>query len=175
MLPRRGRGQGSGRYVLNYSANVFPTRREPRHPPTPILYTPPPVATISQPTATQYTHADILTLSYLVSDGTGSGVKSSTPKMDGSTSLPDNTPVTGNGQMVPLLIMPLGSHTFSVDSVDNLNNAGTNSVTFTIIVTPDSLITEVNEFLVLACIDNAGIAHSLASKMDAVKNAIANV
>jgi len=134
----------------------------------------PPAATISQPTATPYTHADILTLSYLVSDGTGSGVKSSTAKMDGSTTLPDNTPVTGNGQTIPLLIMSLGSHTFSVDSVDNVNNSGTNSVTFTIIVTADSLITEVNEFLGLGCIDNAGIANSLASKMAAVKNAIAN-
>jgi hypothetical protein len=76
--------------------------------------------------------------------------------------------------MIPLLIMALGSHTFSVDSVDNLNNSGTNSVTFTIIVTADSLITEVNEFLGLGCIDNAGIANSLASKMAAVKNAIAN-
>jgi hypothetical protein len=45
---------------------------------------------------------------------------------------------------------------------------------FTIVVTPDSLITEVNEFLGLGCIDNAGIANSLASKMGAVKNAIAN-
>ncbi|HKB98139.1 MAG TPA: SdrD B-like domain-containing protein [Terriglobales bacterium] len=169
-----GTGQGDGTYDLQYSANSFANLLEPRHTVTTILDNTPPVATIGQPTATQYTHADILTLSYLVSDGTGSGVKSSTPKMDGSTSLPDNTPVTGNGQMIPLLIMPLGSHTFSVDSVDNLNNAGTNSVTFTIIVTPDSLITEVNEFLGLGCIDNAGIANSLASKMGAVKNAIAN-
>jgi hypothetical protein len=57
---------------------------------------------------------------------------------------------------------------------DNVNNSGTNSVTFTIIVTADSLITEANEFLALGCIDNAGIANSLASKMAAVKNAIAN-
>lgn len=169
-----GTGFADGTYDFQYSANSFANLLEPRHTATTILDNTPPVATISQPTATQYTHADILTLSYLVSDGTGSGVKSSTAKMDGSTTLPDNTTVTGNGQMIPLLIMALGSHKFSVDSVDNLNNAGTNSVTFTIVVTPDSLITEVNEFLGLGCIDNAGIANSLASKMGAVKNAIAN-
>ncbi len=165
---------GDGAYDFQYSAQSIWNLLEPRHIQTVTLDNTPPVATISQPTPTQYTHADILTLSYLVSDGTGSGVKSSTPKMDGSTTLPDNTPVTGNGQMIPLLIMALGSHTFSVDSVDNLNNSGTNSVTFTIVVTPDSLITEVNEFLGLGCIDNSGIANSLASKMAAVKNAIAN-
>jgi hypothetical protein len=76
--------------------------------------------------------------------------------------------------MIPLLIMSLGSHTFSVDSVDNVNNSGTNSVTFSIIVTPDSLKTEVNEFLGLGCIDNSGIANSLASKMAAVQNAVTN-
>jgi len=165
---------GDGAYDFQYAAQSVWNLIEQRHIQTVTLDNTPPAATISQPTATPYTHADILTLSYLVSDGTGSGVKSSTAKMDGSTTLPDNTPVTGNGQTIPLLIMSLGSHTFSVDSVDNVNNSGTNSVTFTIIVTPDSLITEVNEFLGLGCIDNAGIANSLASKMAAVKNAIAN-
>ena len=165
---------GDGSYDLQYAAQSVWNLLEPRHTQTVTLDNTPPVATITQPTATQYTHADILTVSYLVSDGTGSGVKSSTPKMDGSTTLPDGTQVTGDKQMIPLLIMPLGPHTYSVDSVDNVNNAGTNSVTFTIVVTPDSLITEVNEFLGLGCIDNAGIANSLASKMAAVKNAIAN-
>jgi len=165
---------GDGSYDLQYAAQSVWNLLEPRHTQTVTLDNTPPVATITQPTATQYTHADILTVSYLVSDGTGSGVKSSTPKMDGSTTLPDGTQVTGDKQMIPLLIMPLGPHTYSVDSVDNVNNAGTNSVAFTIVVTPDSLITEVNEFLGLGCIDNAGIANSLASKMAAVKNAIAN-
>lgn len=169
-----GTGSADGTYDFQYSANSFANLLEPRHTATTILDNTAPVATISQPTPTQYTHADILTLSYLVSDGTGSGVQSSTPKMDGSTTLPDNTPVTGNGQMIPLLIMSLGSHTFSVDSVDNVNNSGTNSVTFSIIVTPDSLKKEVNEFLGLGCIDNSGIANSLASKMAAVQNAVAN-
>jgi hypothetical protein len=169
-----GTGLVDGPYDFQYSANSLANLLEPRHVATTVLDNTAPVATISQPTATPYTHADILTLSYLVSDGAGSGVKSSTAKMDGSTNLPDNTAVTGNGQMIPLLIMALGSHTFSVDSVDNVNNSGTNSVTFTIIVTADGLITEVNEFLGLGCIDNAGIANSLASKMAAVKNAIAN-
>jgi hypothetical protein len=169
-----GAGQADGPYDLQYSANSVANLLEARHTATTILDNTPPVTTISQPTATQYTHADILTLSYTVDDGSGSGVKSSTAMMDGATTLPDGTAVTGTGEMIPLLIMPLGTHTFSVSSVDNLNNSGTKSVIFSIIVTPDSLKTEVNEFLGLGCIDNAGIANSLASKMAAVQNAVAN-
>src|SRR5258706_14791566 len=60
-LYRPGTGQGDGTYDLQYSANSFANLLEPRHSATTILDNTPPVATIGQPTATQYTHADILT------------------------------------------------------------------------------------------------------------------
>jgi hypothetical protein len=106
-----------------------------------------PVATIVQPTATQYGHSDSFTISYSVSDGTGSGVKSSTPDIDGLTTLQDHTPVANNRKVYLLTALMLGTHTFSVNSVDNLNNAGSNSVTFSIVVTADSVKGDVKYFL----------------------------
>jgi hypothetical protein len=133
----------------------------------------PPVVTINQPTATQYTHADTLTIDYNMSDGIGSGVKSSTATMDGNTTLPGGT-VVANGPKIDFFSqMTLGTHTFSVNAVDNVNNAGTKSVTFSIVVTPDSLEQDVKLLLGFGCIDNSGIGNSLISKLDAVKARIA--
>lgn len=133
-----------------------------------------PVATMTQPSGTQqYTHADILTLNYSVSDGNGSGVKSSTPKLDGSTTFPDGTLITGTGQSFPMMLLSIGTHTFSVDSTDNVGNTGTSSVAFTIAVTPDGVIADVNQLLSFGCIDSGGIANSLIVKISAVKDLIA--
>jgi len=160
-------------YLMQWSGESFGQLLESRHAQQLILDNTPPVITINQPTAKQYTHADAFTIDYSVSDGTGSGVKSDTAKMDGSTTLPNGTPVT-NGLLIDLFSeMTLGTHTFSVSAVDNVNNASTKSVTFSIIVTPDSLEKETNLFLGFGCIDNGGIANSLISKIEAAKSRIA--
>ena len=120
-----GFAPSDGTYDLQYSAQSFANLLEPRHTSTLILDNTPPVTTITQPAATQYVHSAILTLSYTVSDGSGSGVQSFTPKMDGATTLPNGTGLA-NGQMIRLLTdLTLGTHTFSVDSIDNVSNAGT--------------------------------------------------
>jgi hypothetical protein len=126
-----------------------------------------PVAAITQPSATQYGHGDTLTLNYTVSDGSGSGVRSFTPKTDGQTAAQFGASLN-SGAHVSMLSMSLGTHTFSVDSVDNLNNAGTNSVTFTVTVTFDSLKGDVNNLVTIRCIDN--ISQSLLSKISAAQN-----
>jgi len=106
----------------------------------------PAVATVAQPTSTQYVHSATLTLSYGVSDGNGSGVKSVTPKMDGATMLSGHG--LASGQTINLLTeMLLGTHTFEVDSLDNVSNAGITSVMFSIIVTADSIKDDVRQFL----------------------------
>src|SRR5260370_38786014 len=74
------------------------------------------------------------------------------------------------GQTIYLYSMSLGSHTFSVDSLDNVNNAGTSSVVFTIAVTPESLKGDVNDLLGLGCIDN--ISQSLIAKINAAQKLI---
>ena len=110
------------------------------------LDTTPPVITIIQPTATTYPHSATLTLNYNANDGTGSGVASVTPTMDGQTTVGGQG--LASGQAISLLTeMTLGSHTFTVGAVDNVGNQSTPvSVTFTIIVTPQSIMGDVTEF-----------------------------
>ena len=132
-----------------------------------------PMATIVQPTATQYLHSDSFTISYTVSDGTGSGVKSATPNIDGLTILNDGTtPVTvANGLTVKLLTeLTVGTHTFNVYSVDNINNAGTNSVTFSIVVTAQSIIADVKYFRSIGAITQDE-ATSFLSKLNSAAKA----
>lgn len=127
----------------------------------------PPVATIVQPMATQYGHSDPLPLGYSVSDGSGSGVNSFTPKMDGATAQQFGASLD-SGQTLSLYSTQVGPHTFSVDSIDNVNNARTNSVTFTITVTFASLGKDVINLETLGCIDNIG--QSLTAKINAAQN-----
>jgi hypothetical protein len=99
----------------------------------------PPVILIRQPAA-QYTHSQ--TLNYTVKDG-GSGVASVTLTING------NAPVAGNSMgivAIPLLTsFPLGPNTLLISSADNVGNQSSLPVTFTIIVTPPSMIDEVNQ------------------------------
>lgn len=133
----------------------------------------PPVTTIVQPTASPpYTHDQTLTLSYTVSDGTGSGVKSFTALMDGSPTLAGHGLLSG--QVIPLLTeMSLGSHTFTVNAIDNLGNASSTSVTFTIIATAPSIVNDVTQFFAQGDIKNQGIEKSLLHKLDAAEDAAA--
>ncbi len=128
-----------------------------------------PVIAISQPASTTYVHSATLTLNYTVTDPC-TGVKSFTPTMDGSATL------AGHGlqsaQMINLLTeLNLGPHTFSISAVDNAANAGASSVTFTIIVTPDSIKNDVKQFLAAGKIRNNGIANSLLADLDAAAKA----
>jgi hypothetical protein len=168
-----GANSGDGPYDFQFSAESFANLLEPRHTSTVILDTTPPVATITQPTATQYLHSDMFTISYSVSDGAGSGVQSATPKMDGKTTLLDGTTVVTvtNNLIIKLLTeLALGTHTFSVDSVDNVNNAGTNSVTFSIIVTAESIKADVRQFVAAGKI-TVDTGNSLLGLLDAAAQA----
>jgi len=130
----------------------------------------PPQAAVIQPAMTTYPHSAVLQLNYSVSDGTGSGVKSFTPAMDGAVRLPDGTGLA-SGQSINLLTeMALGTHTFNISSVDNLGNTGISSVTFTIIVTPASMSADVTQFLAAGkiTVDNGNsLLHLLAAAAQA--------
>lgn len=156
-----------GPYFLQYSAQSFGQLLEPRHTASLTLDNTPPAIGIVQPQATTYPHSAVLVLTYTVDDGTGSGVASFTPRIDGLTSLP-GVPNLQSGQAINLLTeLPLGTHTFSTTATDNLNNTGTSSVTFTIIVTADSIKGDVTQFLQSGAIKNSGEANSLLAKLDA--------
>lgn len=123
-----------------------------------------PTIAIVAPAATQYAHSDTLTLDYSVSDGSGSGVASTTASMDGATTL--NGHGLADGQVVNLLTdLTVGPHSFTVQAQDHLNNQGLSSVTFTIIVTPESIEKDVTIFLAAGAIKNNGLANSLLSKL----------
>jgi beta-glucosidase/6-phospho-beta-glucosidase/beta-galactosidase len=124
-----------------------------------------PAIAIVQPTATHYVHSAKLTLDYAASDS-GSGVKRVTASLDGSTVLEGHG--LQSGQVIRLLTeLSLGPHTFAVTAADNVGNTATRSVTFTIIVTPESIKQDVADFLAAGAIRNRGLARSLLAKLDA--------
>jgi len=128
-----------------------------------------PVATITAPVAKQYLHSDTFIIGYSVTDGNGSGVKSAVPDIDGQTTLYDGTtPVTvANGLPVKLLTeLTLGTHTFNINSVDNVDNSDTATVTFSIIVTAQSIKDEVKYFRSIGAITQDE-ATSLLQKLNA--------
>jgi hypothetical protein len=124
-----------------------------------------PAISIVQPAATSYVHSATLTLNYSVVDP-GSGVNTVTVTLDGSTTLAGHG--LSSGQAINLLTeLGLGSHTFTIDALDNLGNERSVSVTLTIIVTADSIKDDVNQFLASGDIKNAGLANSLLAKLNA--------
>ena len=161
-----GANAGDGPYDFQYSAKSFGNLLEPRHTATVVLDTTAPITTIVQPMATAYAHSATLTLNYSVSDETGSGVASYVPTMDGATALPGPIGLQNNQPIKLLNELTLGTHTFSVSAVDNIGNSGSTSVTFTVIVTPDSIKDDVQQFLQSGAIDNNGNANSLLAKLD---------
>ena len=108
-------------------------------------------------------------ISYTVADGSGSGVKSAIPDIDGQTTLHDGTTTVtvANGLTVKLLTeLTLGTHTFNLNSVDNVANADTATVTFSIIVTAQSIKDEVKYFRSIGAITQDE-ATSLLQKLNA--------
>lgn len=135
-----------------------------------------PVITINQPTPTAYTHSSTLTLDYAVDDGpttglnAGSGVASVAPTLDGATTLAGHG--LASGQPINLLTeLPLGPHTFTVNAADNVGHADAASVTFSIVVTPESIEDDVRQFYAAGEIKNGGIERSLLAKLDAAGTA----
>ncbi|HEX6506894.1 MAG TPA: hypothetical protein VF221_04605 [Chloroflexota bacterium] len=127
----------------------------------------PPVITITQPSATTYTHSSTLTLAYTVDDGTGSGVASFTPLMDNATLVAGHG--LASGQAINLLTeLPIGPHTFTIGSAtDVAGNVSTRSVTFTIVVTADSIRADVGQFVASGAITNANWANALQTMLSA--------
>jgi hypothetical protein len=127
-----------------------------------------PAIAITQPASSSYPHNGTLTLDYTVADGAGSGLQSFTPTLDGSPTLAGHG--LQSGQSIDLLTeLGLGPHTFRVDAVDNLGNTASASVTFTIVVTPDSIKDDVNKLA--GSIKNQGLSNSLLSKLNAAATA----
>src|SRR5438105_8317352 len=144
--------------VDTYATDNGGNDETPAHVQSVYLDTTAPVATITAPVAKQYLHSDTFMISYTVTDGNGSGLKSAVPDIDGQTTLHDGTTTVtvANGLPVKLLTeLTLGTHTFNVNLVDNVENSDTATVTFSIIVTAQSIIAEVKYFRSIGAITQA--------------------
>jgi hypothetical protein len=162
-----------GVYTVDYFSVDGLGNVEPANTFTVTLDTTAPVASIIQPGAAAYPHSATLTLSYSVTDGSGSGVSSVVPKMDGATALEDGTTLA-SGQAIDLLTqLSLGPHSFSIETVDNLGHRGTISIAFSIVVTAASIKEDVTRLLAANRIEKSGIANALLAKLDAAEAAVA--
>jgi len=105
-----------------------------------------PVITIESPAARQYTRIETLTLNYSVTDG-GSGVSTVTPTLNGDGVVAGSE--LHSGQALNLLqSLSLGNHTFTINADDKVGNVSSPvSVTFSIIVTPQSIIETLNQLV----------------------------
>ena len=127
-----------------------------------------PVIVISSPAATSYLHNSTLTLGYTVTDG-GSGVATVNPTLDGAGTVGGHG--LASGQAINLLTeLPSGSHAFAVQTADAVGNASNASVSFQVVVTPDSLRDEVGLFRTGGDIVKQGIANSLLAKLAAAQS-----
>ena len=140
-----------GPYIVEYQSIDALGNLEAIHRLEFTLDTTPPSVTIVQPAATSYVHSATLTLDYSVTDS-GSGVKSFVPTIDGATTVTSATTLISHGledgQPIKLLTeLSLGEHTFVIAAVDNVDNQTSPSVTFSIIVTPESIQADIQEFL----------------------------
>jgi hypothetical protein len=132
-----------------------------------------PVITINAPQATAYPHPNLLTLDFGAVDGPDgttpslaapSGVKSIQATLDG-------TPVT-NGQVIDLYTLSLGSHTLTVVAADFYGNTTTQSVTFSVTATLQSLKASVNRFYKEGKIGQRGIYVSLLVNLEIAQAAL---
>ena len=156
--------------ATDVSNNTTPPASQPRT--VVVVDTTPPVISIAAPVAGPYSHSSPLTLSYSVTDAL-SGVNSFTPSLDGSTTLAGHG--LASGQPINLLTeLGLGSHTFMITASDNATNSAVRSVTFSIVVTADSIKDDVSQFLAAGSIKNSGEANSLLAKLNAAAAARAS-
>ena len=123
-----------------------------------------PVVTIGEPESRTYLHSEALTIAFSAADS-GSGL-SGTPVAG-----LDRTLVT-NGQVIPLLTLPLGPHHFSVSARDVAGHGTKQSASFEIVATIGSLIDAVQVFVANGGVD-ASTAGALLAKLEDTRQAMA--
>lgn len=142
---------------LNLTYNIEENNLEPLAPDDNVA----PVITIASPeTGRVYTHQDIVTLEYSVTDNTG--VQSS--KATFSSQLREVT----NGEAIDLFFEPIGSHTLTIEATDFLNNTSYATVTFAIGATYESTIADINRSYELGWIQKAAVHDSLIYLFQAI-------
>ena len=124
-----------------------------------------PVLAIASPQARAYLHSDVLTVSLSATDaGSGLGAGMPIARLDGAAVV--------NGQSISLSTGALGTHNFVLTATDVAGNSRSQSVTFTVIATIDSLIASVNVFAGQHTIDDSSTVKSLLGKLNDAKDLI---
>lgn len=123
-----------------------------------------PGLTIDAPQPRDYLHSEALTLNFSAADAT-SGVAPGNP-----TGTIDGQAVS-SGDVVSLLTLPLGPHTFAAAASDIAGNGSQQTVTFRVIATLDSLIATVNQLIPQGGIDPQ-TSNGLLAKLNEAKAAL---
>jgi hypothetical protein len=111
----------------------------------------PPVITVNAPMVQAYGHSSILSLDFSIADNTI--VKEMAATLDG-------TPVN-SGQKIDLYTLAYGPHTLMITASDYYGNNNSQSVTFTVVATVQSLQASIVRFYSEGKITNAGTYNAL--------------
>jgi hypothetical protein len=121
-----------------------------------------PVITIISPEAKIYPHSNFLTIDFDVTDA-GSGVAEVVAKIDDK--------VVTDGQVVDLLTLSLGSHTFTVVAKDFYGYTSTQSVTFKVTASIQTLMATITRYYEYGLISKADVYWGLRDKLVAAQKA----
>ena len=77
-----------------------------------------------------------------------------------------------NGDVVDLLSLPLGLHTFTVSARDVAGNATLETVEFEVIATLQSLVAAVNRYVEQGAIADSNVPRGLLSKLQQAQEAL---
>ncbi len=123
-----------------------------------------PAITINSPQAMKYLHTDSLTIDFNVVKNPKAG----SADVLGVWADLDGVPVV-NGQVIDLLTLALGEHTFTVKAVDKVSNASQASVTFSVYATIESLKIATTRFYNEGKIDNPITYYTLMKRLDSAQ------
>jgi hypothetical protein len=124
-----------------------------------------PTLAIVSPQAKDYVHSDVLITSFSAADA-GSGLAAGAP-----TAALDGQAVV-NSRSISLLTLALGTHGFVESATDLAGNSRSQTISFRVIATLDSLIASVNVFAGQKKIDDPALVKSLLGKLNEAKQAV---
>lgn len=115
-----------------------------------------PSVSITSPADAPYENTGQLTIAWTASDAL-SLLATQSATFDGS-------PAT-NGQVIDLFLLPLGTHAVVVTATDNAGNQSSDTATFAVVATAESVSASVDRLLDLGAITHEGVANSLKAKL----------
>ncbi|MBT2642844.1 hypothetical protein J7I80_11445 [Bacillus sp. ISL-41] len=119
----------------------------------------PPSISIASPMNSMYLDEQSLTVTYSVTDNmSGVDYQSISATLDGQPISSETT--------ISLYTLSIGSHTLTVSASDNAGNVATQSVTFQVNTSIDSLKGLVSQFTKNGLIENRGISNALTQTLD---------